>query len=170
MVVGHFDHIPSLRRKRRPQRSALSLCIKKESEVMCLKRLTIKQQRFADEYIISGNATDAARKAGYAEKTARSIGNENLTKPDILTYIKERTAELESKKIATMKEVREFWTETMRSKYNEVKDRLKASEMIARTEGAFIDRQDIEIRGELDVNQRAEQYKKYLSAGDADDG
>lgn len=135
-----------------------------------MKRLTIKQQRFADEYIISGNATDAARKAGYAEKTARSIGNENLTKPDILTYIKERTAELESKKIATMKEVREFWTETMRSKYNEVKDRLKASEMIARTEGAFIDRQDIEIRGELDVNQRAEQYKKYLSAGDADDG
>lgn len=135
-----------------------------------MKRLTIKQQRFADEYIISGNATDAARKAGYAEKTARSIGNENLTKPDILTYIKERAAELESKKIATMKEVREFWTETMRSKYNEVKDRLKASEMIARTEGAFIDRQDIEIRGELDVNQRAEQYKKYLSAGDADDG
>lgn len=44
------------------------------------KKLTLKQQRFADEYIISGNATQAAIEAGYSEKTARFIGNENLTK------------------------------------------------------------------------------------------
>ena len=46
-------------------------------------KLTVKQQRFADEYIISGNATEAAIKGGYSKKTARSVGAENLTKPYI---------------------------------------------------------------------------------------
>ena len=44
-------------------------------------KLTLKQKRFADEYIISGNATDAAKKAGYSEKTAFTIATENLKKP-----------------------------------------------------------------------------------------
>lgn len=48
-----------------------------------MPKLTIKQQKFADEYLISGNATQAAIKAGYSKKTARFIRNENLTKPYI---------------------------------------------------------------------------------------
>ena len=47
-----------------------------------------RQRRFADEYIISGNATDAAIKAGYSEKTARSQGQRLLTKVDISIYSK----------------------------------------------------------------------------------
>ena len=47
------------------------------------KKLTTKQQLFVDEYIIDYNATQAALRAGYSERTARSIGQENLTKPDI---------------------------------------------------------------------------------------
>ncbi|WP_160112324.1 terminase small subunit [Salicibibacter kimchii] len=50
-------------------------------------KLTPKQKRFADEYIISGNITKAAIKAGYSEKTARVTGQENLRKPAILEYI-----------------------------------------------------------------------------------
>ena len=46
-----------------------------------MTKLTVKQQRFADEYIISGNATQSAISAGYAEKSARFMGAENLTKP-----------------------------------------------------------------------------------------
>lgn len=49
--------------------------------------LTAKQQRFVDEYLIDLNATQAAIRAGYSEKTARSISNENLTKPDIQAAI-----------------------------------------------------------------------------------
>lgn len=49
--------------------------------------LNDKQHRFIDEYCISLSAADAARKAGYSEKTARSIGHELLTKPDILEAI-----------------------------------------------------------------------------------
>lgn len=78
------------------------------------KKLTVKQQKFADEYIISGNATDAAIKAGYSKRTARSIGQENLTKPDIKKYIDDRLEEIASEKIATQTEVLEHLTKVMR--------------------------------------------------------
>lgn len=48
------------------------------------KKLTTKQYLFVKEYIIDGNATRAAKAAGYSEKTAYSIGNENLSKPEII--------------------------------------------------------------------------------------
>jgi len=51
-----------------------------------------KQQRFIDEYLIDLNATQAAIRAGYSEKTACSIGEENLRKPDIKQAIQERMA------------------------------------------------------------------------------
>lgn len=52
-----------------------------------MARLTEKQKRFVEEYLVDLNATQAAIRAGYAEKTARSIGQENLTKPDIQAAI-----------------------------------------------------------------------------------
>lgn len=52
--------------------------------------LNNRQLRFIEEYSISHSAADAARKAGYSEKTARSIGHELLTKPDILEAIRAR--------------------------------------------------------------------------------
>ena len=51
--------------------------------------LTNKQQRFVEEYLIDLNATQAAIRAGYSEKTAKSVGHENLTKPDIAKAIEE---------------------------------------------------------------------------------
>ncbi|QAV21997.1 terminase small subunit [Proteus hauseri] len=51
--------------------------------------LTDKQEMFCREYLVDLNATQAAIRAGYSEKTARSVGNENLTKPDIEKRIQE---------------------------------------------------------------------------------
>lgn len=82
-------------------------------------KLTHKQQMFADEYLKSGNATDAALKAGYSKKTARSIGNENLTKPDIKSYINKKLAEIESHKIADAKEIMEFYSSVLRGEAKE---------------------------------------------------
>ena len=79
-----------------------------------MAKLTLKQQKFADEYIISGNATQAAIKAGYKEKTAYKTGAENLRKPQIKSYIEERLSELSSKKIADQDEVLQFFTSVMR--------------------------------------------------------
>lgn len=54
-----------------------------------MANLTPKQQRFVEEYLIDLNATQAAIRAGYSEKTAKEIGSENLTKPNIAKAIEE---------------------------------------------------------------------------------
>ena len=56
--------------------------------------LTDKQRRFIEEYLVDFNATQAAIRAGYSEDTARSIGSENLTKPDIASALAERAKSL----------------------------------------------------------------------------
>lgn len=58
-----------------------------------MAKLTEKQQRFVDEYLIDLNATQAAIRAGYSVKTADAIGCENLTKPNIQQAIAEKMAE-----------------------------------------------------------------------------
>lgn len=78
-----------------------------------MDKLTPKQKAFADNYIISGNATEAAKKAGYSDKTARQMGAENLSKPYIMEYIQSRTAPTEQKRIATGDEVLQFFTRVM---------------------------------------------------------
>jgi phage terminase small subunit len=49
--------------------------------------LSPRQARFIEEYLVDLNATQAAIRAGYSARTARSIGQENLTKPDIAAAI-----------------------------------------------------------------------------------
>lgn len=83
------------------------------------RKLTAKQRLFCDEYIKSGNAKDAAIKAGYSPRTAKSIGQENLTKPDLKFYIDAKMAEIESHKIADAKEVLEFYTRVLRGEETE---------------------------------------------------
>lgn len=70
-----------------------------------MSKLTIKQRKFADEYIISGNATDAAVKAGYAEKYAGSNADKLLKNTKISSYIKNRMEELQDEKILTQKQI-----------------------------------------------------------------
>ena len=77
-------------------------------------KLTAKQQRFCDEYLIDLNATQAAIRAGYSEKTARMIANENLTKPYIKEYIEKRMAEKEKDLIADQDEVMKYLSAVMR--------------------------------------------------------
>lgn len=86
---------------------------------MAEKKLTAKQQRFCDEYLIDLNATQAAIRAGYSKKTAYSIGNENLKKPEIKEYIEQRMAEKEAALIADQDEVMRYLTSVMRRELNE---------------------------------------------------
>lgn len=83
------------------------------------KKLTSKQQKFVNEYIISGNATQAAIKAGYSKRTARKIGQENLTKPDIKAVLNDKMFEIESQKIGDAKEVLEFYFRVLRGEETE---------------------------------------------------
>lgn len=83
--------------------------------------MTPKQKAFADYYIQTGNATEAAKRAGYSEKTAYAIGNENLSKLEIAEYIGERLKPTEEKRIATADEVMQFFSDVMAGK---VKDQF----------------------------------------------
>lgn len=102
-------------------------------------RLTQKQELFAIEFVKCGNETEAAKRAGYSEKSAYSIGSENMKKPEIVAYINELTAADKSRKIADAREILEYFTAVMRG---EVKDqfdleaslteRTKAAEALAK--------------------------------------
>ena len=137
------------------------------------KKLTLKQQRFVDEYIISGNATLAAIKAGYSKKTANRIATENLSKPVIKTAIDKRNAEIQSEKTMDMQEVMELLAsiargetteETVTNKGDVIEtatrnsDKLKALELIGKRFGAWTDKK--EISGNLDIE---------IGMGDYDD-
>lgn len=82
-------------------------------------KLTEKQRRFVDYYVETGNASEAARRAGYSEKTAGWIGQENLQKPTIKAAIDARLRELEDKRIAKADEVMQFLTSTLRGEVKE---------------------------------------------------
>jgi phage terminase small subunit len=126
--------------------------------------LTEKQKAFADEYIISLNATDAAIKAGYSKNSAKEIGHENLTKPHIKKYIEKRLKEKEAARIATQDEVLEYLTEVMRGEKDEVdiffddrgqereirqppkiRERTKAAELLGKRYAIFVDKKELEI-------------------------
>lgn len=124
--------------------------------------MTDKQKRFCDEYLIDCNATQAAIRAGYSPKTAYSIGEENLKKPELKTYIDERLEQLHSEKTADAQEVLEYLTSVMRGEHKEqtlalcgegmqeiqnidvsAKDRIKAAELIGKRYGMFKDAIDL---------------------------
>ena len=82
-------------------------------------KLTEKQRRFVDYYVETGNASEAARRAGYSKKTAGWIGQENLQKPTIKAAVDARLRELEGKRIAKADEVMRFLTSTLRGEVKE---------------------------------------------------
>lgn len=66
---------------------------KKKGRCCRMAKLTLKQQRFVEEYLIDLNATQAAIRAGYSVKTAKEQGSQNLTKLNIQQAISEHMAE-----------------------------------------------------------------------------
>lgn len=82
-------------------------------------KLTVKQRRFVDAYIETGNAAEAARRAGYKSRNADVMGRENLRKPTVRKVLEARLKEIEDKRIAKAKEVMEFLTSSMRGEIKE---------------------------------------------------
>lgn len=106
-------------------------------------KLTAKQQAFVEAY--AGNATAAALAAGYSEKTARSQGQRLLTNDDIQDAIKAREARRLAPTIATRQERQEFWTSVLRNEDEAMKDRLKAAELLGKSEGDFLERVEVDM-------------------------
>lgn len=99
-----------------------------------------RQQAFCEEYIKSGNATEAAKAAGYSPGTAYSIGQRLLKNVEVQDFIRQRNEEISAANTAQVEEIRQFWTATMRDDTAKPIDRLKASELLAKTYGVFLER------------------------------
>lgn len=137
-------------------------------------KMTAKQKRFCDEYLIDLNATQAAIRAGYSKKTAYRTGADNLIKPQIKEYIEKRMAEKESQLIADQDEVLKYLTSVMRGEsraevvvvegcgdgYSEArrmmkapdeKERLKAAEQLGKRYGLFTEKVEQQIDMDLNI-------------------
>ena len=108
-------------------------------------KMTPKQKAFADYYIECGNATEAARKAGYKQPHVQ--GSQNLEKLSVSTYIEERLKQIESERIATADEVLRYLTSVMRGETKDqfgldasLQDRNKAAEMLGKRYRLFTDK------------------------------
>lgn len=128
-----------------------------------MAKLTEKQKRFCEEYVKDANAKQAAIRAGYSGKTAYSIGNENLNKPELRAYMDEVLDKMQSERVADAQEIIEYLTSVMRGETKEEvvslnkgaavkisvdtssKDRLKAAEMLGKVRGIFQDKAKIEL-------------------------
>ena len=99
--------------------------------------MTDRQKLFCELYAENPDATAAALASGYSKKSARSIGAENLTKPDILSYIRELQQPGYNARIAAIDEIQEFWTRVMRDEDLPLRDRLKSTELLGKSLGAF---------------------------------
>lgn len=111
--------------------------------------LTPKQQAFCDYYIENPNATEAAIRAGYSEKTARQLAAENLSKPYIREYIDARMKQKEISRIASQDEVLEFLTKVLRGQSDndteiDVRERIKAAELLGKRYLLWTDKQVVD--------------------------
>lgn len=114
--------------------------------------LTERQKRFIDYYIETANATESARRAGYSEKTAKNIGNENLTKLNY--FIQEKLKEKANERIASRDEVLNYFTKVLRGeeKGAEIKDKIKCGELLGKVYGAFTEKVEVSQDKPFEVN------------------
>ncbi|MBR0074278.1 MAG: terminase small subunit [Synergistaceae bacterium] len=99
--------------------------------------MTEKQERFALEYQKDCNATKAAIRAGYSEKTAYSIGQRLLKNVEVQKLVKIKSEERKSELVATSEQIKKFWTSIMNDETEDIKNRLRASELLAKAYGDF---------------------------------
>lgn len=129
-----------------------------------MAKLTAKQQRFVDEYLIDLNATQAAIRAGYSARSARQIADRNMSKDDIKKAVADKMAEKESSLIATQDEILKYLTSVMRGestaaviieeegihrefdKHPSEKERLQAAELLGKRYGLYIEKVDLTKR------------------------
>lgn len=106
------------------------------------RSLTSKQRLFAD--VFDGNGTEACRKAGYkgGDNVLAQQARENLRNPQILAIIQGRQAAESRPLIASRKERQEFWTQVMQSPEYDPRDRLKASELLGKSEADFTEKHE----------------------------
>lgn len=129
-----------------------------------MKKLTIKQKKFADEYIKTGNAYQSALNAGYSESYSKGNVIKLLENVSVKAYIDERLKKLEEEAIADQAEVLKYLTRILRDEEREeilvnvgnfeqeiqsmkvsTKDKIKAAELLGKRYGSWTEKQEVDI-------------------------
>ncbi|NWK12796.1 terminase small subunit [Clostridium cadaveris] len=132
------------------------------------KKLTPKQQAFADYYIETGNATEAARRAGYKKPNVQ--GSQNLEKLSIKSYIEERMKVLDEKRIAKGEEVLQYLTKVMRGEEKDqfgldasLQDRTKAAELLGKRYRLFTEKVEVDNPAEAEKAKKLDNIEIILN-------
>ncbi|SHK38415.1 phage terminase small subunit [Hathewaya proteolytica DSM 3090] len=154
-----------------------------------MAKLTPKQMAFCDYYIETGNATEAAKQAGYKQPHVQ--GSQNLEKLSIKSYIDERMKQLEDERIANASEVLKHLTAAMRGKIVEdvvvvegegdgyssarvikkeisAKDRIKAAELLGKRYRLFVDKVETDVTATVNSTEKLDSILSQLN-GDEDE-
>lgn len=112
-------------------------------------KLTPKQQRWIDEYIKCDDYTTASRNAGYtgSNTTLKNMGYQNSIKFKELLDARrlELSEKINNKNIADLEDIFEFWTKTFNDTNEDTRDRIKASELLAKAKGGFVEKKEVKI-------------------------
>lgn len=150
-----------------------------------MAKMTDKQKRFCNEYLIDLNVTQAAIRAGYTPKYADKRAYELLDKPLIKAYIDEELKKIEDEKIADAKEVMQYLTSVMRNEVTEevvvvegegdgcssavvvkkdmsAKDRNKAAELLGKRYRLFVDKVETDVNATVDSTQKLDSILNQL--------
>ena len=106
---------------------------------MPIVSLTERQRRFVEAYVRLGEGTKAAVEAGYSAKYAGTEAYRSLRNPIIKGEIERRLLEIAKEKGLTPEELKKFWASILNNDGEKTPERLKASELMARTHGMFKD-------------------------------
>lgn len=137
---------------------------------MATKKLTPKEKKFCQEYVRTGNASEAVRLAGYSEKNVRQRGSKMLSKDYIQAYINELMEELKKETIADADEVMQLLTSIARGETKEEnvvvdkagnvsivetrvkeKERVKALELLGKRYKLYTDKVEASVEGQVQV-------------------
>lgn len=139
-----------------------------------MAKMTERQRRFADEYIIHANVVRAAKNAGYSDKYANSQAHKLLENVGVKAHIDKRLEELQGKTVADQQEVMEYLTTAMRGevqdeelimvghgvtaeverheKRSDTSQRTKAAELLGKRYALFTDKSEVEHSGGVTFN------------------
>lgn len=113
-------------------------------------KLNARQKAFCEYYVASGNATETAKKAGYSDRTARSIGQRLLTNVDIKNYIQELRKKTQSSRIMSAVERKEWLTKVLNDDNAKLNDKLKALDILNKMDGEYTEK--VQLSGEVKSN------------------
>lgn len=113
-------------------------------------KLNARQKAFCEYYVASGNATEAAKKAGYSERYTNKNVNKLRQNTAIIEYIEELQKKAQSSRIMSAVERKEWLTKVLNDDNAKLNDKLKAIDILNKMDGEYTEK--VQLSGELNTN------------------